>query len=218
MSYDRAIGQLTNGPSRPTLYKITMPSRFIGRDTNDYLEYFCNAAQIPDTSTAVAAITLRAGDGKLSRTLSDELTKFVPFYALHWRRNDRALSCNSPNATASFLAQQLSRRGLIRALAMAVRARFLAAQTRAARAVHPAQLASRPPRGGRNDFGDADSAAGGRFFPHPVPVGSRPAPGGASRRRLAARGHRARSGASSHGDSARAGHSLCGCRRANSRA
>jgi hypothetical protein len=117
---------------------------------------------------------------------------------------------------ASLLAQQLSRRGLIRALAVAVRARFLAAQTRAARAVHPAQLASRPPRGGRNDFGDADSAAGGRFFPHPVPVGSRPAPGGASRRRVAARGHRARSGASSHGDSARAGHSLCGCCRANS--
>lgn len=47
MSYDKAIGQLKNGPSRPTLYKIQMPSRFIGRDTNDYLEYFCNGAQIP---------------------------------------------------------------------------------------------------------------------------------------------------------------------------
>ena len=47
MSYNKAIGQLKNGPSRPTLYKIQMPSRFIGRDTNDYLEYFCNGAQIP---------------------------------------------------------------------------------------------------------------------------------------------------------------------------
>ena len=47
MSYDKAIGQLKNSVSRPTLYKLIMPSRFIGRDTNDYLEYFCNAAQIP---------------------------------------------------------------------------------------------------------------------------------------------------------------------------
>ena len=47
MSYDKAIGQLTHSVSRPTLYKITMPSKFMGRDTNDYLEYFCNAAEIP---------------------------------------------------------------------------------------------------------------------------------------------------------------------------
>ena len=47
MSYDRAIGQLKKGPSRPTLYKIIMPGRFIGRETNDYLEYFCNATQVP---------------------------------------------------------------------------------------------------------------------------------------------------------------------------
>jgi len=47
LSYDRAIGQLKNGPSRPTLYKLTMPSKFVGRGTNDYLEYFCNTAQIP---------------------------------------------------------------------------------------------------------------------------------------------------------------------------
>jgi hypothetical protein len=47
LSYDRAIGQLTNSVSRPTLYKVTMPGKFIGRGTNDYLEYFCNAAAIP---------------------------------------------------------------------------------------------------------------------------------------------------------------------------
>ena len=61
MSYDKAIGQLTNSVSRPTLYKLTMPSKFIGRDTNDYLEYFCSAAQIPSVrynSVAVAGHTL----------------------------------------------------------------------------------------------------------------------------------------------------------------
>ena len=47
MSYDRAIGQLTNSVSRPTLYKIIMPGQFVGRDTNDYLEYFCSAVTIP---------------------------------------------------------------------------------------------------------------------------------------------------------------------------
>jgi hypothetical protein len=47
MSYSGAIAQLKNSVSRPSLYKIVMPSRFIGRDTNDYLEYFCNTAQVP---------------------------------------------------------------------------------------------------------------------------------------------------------------------------
>ena len=47
MSYDKAIGQLTNSVSRPTLYKLTMPQKFIGRGTNDYLEYFCTTVTIP---------------------------------------------------------------------------------------------------------------------------------------------------------------------------
>lgn len=47
MSYDKAIGQLKNGPSRPNLFKIIMPQRFIDRDTNDYLEYFCTITQLP---------------------------------------------------------------------------------------------------------------------------------------------------------------------------
>ena len=61
MSYDKAIGQLRNSVSRPTLYKIQMPSRFVGRDTNDYLEYFCNQAQLPSVrynSVAVSGIDL----------------------------------------------------------------------------------------------------------------------------------------------------------------
>ena len=47
MSYAKAIGQLKNSVSRATLYKVTMPGKFIGRGTNDYLEYFCNAANVP---------------------------------------------------------------------------------------------------------------------------------------------------------------------------
>ena len=46
-SYTEALSRIKNSVSRPTLYKIVMPSRFIGRQTNDYLEYFCNTAQIP---------------------------------------------------------------------------------------------------------------------------------------------------------------------------
>ena len=57
MSYDKAIGQLTNSVSRPTLYKLTMPQRFIGRGTNDYLEYFCSAAQIPSVRDNTLAVT-----------------------------------------------------------------------------------------------------------------------------------------------------------------
>ena len=57
MSYDKAIGQLTNSVSRPTLYKLTMPQRFTGRGTNDYLEYFCSAAQIPSVRYNSVAVT-----------------------------------------------------------------------------------------------------------------------------------------------------------------
>ena len=47
MSYDKAIGQLKNGPSKPNLFKVVMPQRFIDRETNDYLEYFCTVTQVP---------------------------------------------------------------------------------------------------------------------------------------------------------------------------
>ena len=57
MSYEKARTQLSQGPSRPTLYKIQMPGKFIGRDTNDYLEYFCNAAQIPSVRYNSVAVT-----------------------------------------------------------------------------------------------------------------------------------------------------------------
>ena len=61
MSYAKAIGLLNKSVSRPTLYKIQFPARFVGRDTNDYLEYYCNQAQIPSVrynSIAVSGIDL----------------------------------------------------------------------------------------------------------------------------------------------------------------
>lgn len=61
MSYDAAKALLSNGPSRPTLYKIQFPARFVGRDTNDYLEYYCNQAQIPSVrynSIAVSGVDM----------------------------------------------------------------------------------------------------------------------------------------------------------------
>lgn len=47
MSYDKAIGQLKNGVSRPTLFKLVLPGKFVGRETNDYLEYFCTRTALP---------------------------------------------------------------------------------------------------------------------------------------------------------------------------
>ena len=61
MSYAKAIGLLNNSVSRPTLYKIQFPGKFVGRDTNDYLEYYCNQAQIPSVrynSIAVSGIDM----------------------------------------------------------------------------------------------------------------------------------------------------------------
>jgi hypothetical protein len=48
MSYEKAKALIRNSISRPTLYRVQMPQRFIGRGTNDYLEYYCNATAIPE--------------------------------------------------------------------------------------------------------------------------------------------------------------------------
>jgi len=60
MSFQEAISLLTHGPSRPTLYKVEMPSRY-GFNTsladspssdsvtmNDYLSFFCKTITIPE--------------------------------------------------------------------------------------------------------------------------------------------------------------------------
>ena len=56
MPYSKAIGLLNKSVSRPTLYKIILPSRFIGGGTNDYLEYFCSAAIIPEVRMEAVAV------------------------------------------------------------------------------------------------------------------------------------------------------------------
>ena len=48
MSYEKAKSLIRNSISRPTLYRVQMPQRFIGRGTNDYLEYYCSATAIPE--------------------------------------------------------------------------------------------------------------------------------------------------------------------------
>lgn len=60
MSFQEAISLLSHGPSRPTLYKVEMPSRY-GFNTslqdtpssdnvtmNDYLSFFCKSISIPE--------------------------------------------------------------------------------------------------------------------------------------------------------------------------
>ena len=48
MSYEKAKSLIRSSISRPTLYKVLMPQQFVGGNTNDYLEYFCVNATIPE--------------------------------------------------------------------------------------------------------------------------------------------------------------------------
>lgn len=48
MSYEKAKSLIRNSISRPTLYKVIMPSKFMGGNTNDYLEYYCLSTAIPE--------------------------------------------------------------------------------------------------------------------------------------------------------------------------
>ena len=48
MSYEKAKSLIRSSISRPTLYKVLMPQQFVGGNTNDYLEYFCVNANIPE--------------------------------------------------------------------------------------------------------------------------------------------------------------------------
>jgi hypothetical protein len=54
MSYEKARALIRNSVSRPTLYRVQMPQRFIGRGTNDYLEYFCSATAVPERRVEAA--------------------------------------------------------------------------------------------------------------------------------------------------------------------
>ena len=46
MSYQKAIGLMDRGPSRPTLFSIRIPG--INQSTNDYLDFFCTTTVIPE--------------------------------------------------------------------------------------------------------------------------------------------------------------------------
>ena len=48
MSYEKAKSLIRSSISRPTLYKVVMPAKFVGGNTNDYLEYYCQATSIPE--------------------------------------------------------------------------------------------------------------------------------------------------------------------------
>lgn len=45
MSYDAAAALMRTGPSRPTLFSVSMPQ--IGNEVNDYINFFCKATSIP---------------------------------------------------------------------------------------------------------------------------------------------------------------------------
>jgi hypothetical protein len=46
MTYSGAKAILSRGPSRPTLYQVTLPE--VGGKVNDYLKFFCSATSIPE--------------------------------------------------------------------------------------------------------------------------------------------------------------------------
>ena len=56
MSYDKAIALMGKGPSRPTLFSVRLPNTYIDRETNDYLDFFCTSASIPEVRTNTVAV------------------------------------------------------------------------------------------------------------------------------------------------------------------
>jgi hypothetical protein len=46
MTYSGAKALMSMGPSRPTLYEVTLPE--VGGNVNDYLRFFCKATFIPE--------------------------------------------------------------------------------------------------------------------------------------------------------------------------
>mgnify|MGYP006240877947 CR=1 FL=1 len=63
MPYSKAIGLLSKSVSRPTFYKVILPNRFIGGATNEYLEYFCQAASIPEVRMEAVAVRGHTDNG-----------------------------------------------------------------------------------------------------------------------------------------------------------
>ena len=56
MSYEQAKSLLTKGVSRPTLFSVRLPNRKVSGDTNDYLDFFCQATAIPEVRANTIAV------------------------------------------------------------------------------------------------------------------------------------------------------------------
>ena len=48
MSYQSAIALMDRGPAKPTLFSVRLPNTYISRETNDYLDFFCQTTAIPE--------------------------------------------------------------------------------------------------------------------------------------------------------------------------
>ena len=56
MSYTKAMGLLNRGPSRPTLFKVRLPGDKISAFSNDFLDFFCTAASVPEVRANTIAV------------------------------------------------------------------------------------------------------------------------------------------------------------------
>ena len=56
MSYEQAKSLLNKGVSRPTLFSVRLPNRKVSGDTNDYLDFFCQATAIPEVRANTIAV------------------------------------------------------------------------------------------------------------------------------------------------------------------
>lgn len=55
-SYAAAQALLNRGVSRPTLYSVQMPQPFVSRQVNDYLNFYCESAAIPEVRLDTVAV------------------------------------------------------------------------------------------------------------------------------------------------------------------
>lgn len=56
MSYEKAIALMGKGPSRPTLFSVRLPNGFVSTETNDYIDFFCTSAVIPEVRHNTVAV------------------------------------------------------------------------------------------------------------------------------------------------------------------
>lgn len=47
---------MEKGPSRPTLFRVQLPSRRVSTETNDFIEFYCTAAALPEVRSNTVAV------------------------------------------------------------------------------------------------------------------------------------------------------------------